>query len=101
MPDAELEWQKLRREIRGGAGSTATAKRTPFTWFALPIATAAALAVTLFVHQSASDTDGAQATGQMVAKANGKAAGEKTSTVVFVDDKSGWTFVVATDDKSG
>jgi len=33
LPDTELEWQKLRREIRGGAtAQTPAPRRSPITW---------------------------------------------------------------------
>src|SRR5436305_1764787 len=49
VPDAELEWQQLRREIRGGAGSKAAAKRPRLLLFAVPLAAAAAFAIALVV----------------------------------------------------
>ncbi len=92
VPDAELEWQKLRREIRGGAGSAAAAKRSRAAWFALPLAAAAAVAVGLFVNQGA---DSSTEPAPMVARAK---PADNASTVIFTDAKSGWTFVVAADD---
>jgi anti-sigma factor RsiW len=94
LPDAELEWQKLRREIRGGAGSSRQVRRRHPGWFAIPLAAAAAIAAALFVNH---DTETPIETTQSVARAGAKAA-EGASTVVFVDEKSGWTFVVAADD---
>lgn len=96
VPDAELEWQKLRREIRGGAGSkAAAASRRPLVWFSIPLAAAAALVFAFVLN-----TKSPEATPQAVARATPSttAAPEKSSTVVFTDEKSGWTFVVAADD---
>jgi hypothetical protein len=93
-PDAELEWQKLRREIRGGAGSATAAKsaRSRIAWFAIPLAAAAAIAVGLFVNQGA---DPSNAPAPVVARAKPV---DNASTVIFTDAKSGWTFVVAADE---
>src|SRR5436853_1037078 len=58
VPDADLEWQKLRREIRGGAGSKAAAtasKRSPLTWFAIPLAAAATLTIAIVMNSGSSD----------------------------------------------
>jgi anti-sigma factor RsiW len=100
VPDSELEWQKLRREIRGGAGSQAAARmarRKRVAWFAIPLTAAAALAGGLILNSGTTTEATPVATGHDVARVSANAA-EKASTVVFVDDKSGWTFVVATDD---
>jgi len=98
VPDAELEWQKLRREIRGGVGSKAAAsRRSPLTWFAIPLAAAAAFAFALVWNNSGSET--AAAPTPSVARATpSTTSSDKSSTVVFTDEKSGWTFVVAADD---
>jgi anti-sigma factor RsiW len=90
VPDEELEWQKLRREIRGGAGSATAGGRSRVVWFALPLAAAAAVAVGIFVKQ---DSTPMPEPAPVVARAKADAP-----TVIFTDEKSGWTFVVATGD---
>src|SRR2546425_49103 len=89
VPDAELEWQRLRREIRGGAGSkSAATMRNRVTWFALPLAAAAALAIVYFVRPSGDNSATPAGNGQAVARATGgKPAADNPSTIVFVDDK--------------
>lgn len=95
VPDAELEWQKIRREIRGGASATVRGVR--LGWFALPVAAAAAIAVTFFVNPAG---DGSPAPKERtVARAHVEASVENASPVVFVDDKSGWVFVWAATDE--
>jgi anti-sigma factor RsiW len=100
VPDAELEWQKLRREIRGGAGSTAATSTRRMAWFGLPLAAAAAVALAFFMNSPTSDqTDGAERTRLAIAKSADPAVASP-STVVFVDDKSGYVFVWADEAKS-
>lgn len=91
VPDADLEWQKLRREIHGGAGSRAAARRSPLAWFALPMAAAAAVVLALFVNSPGTSPVPVEKV-PAVAKAT---AIESASTVVFVDDRSGYVFVWA------
>lgn len=103
VPDAELEWQKLRREIRGGAGSRTAAreaKSSRFAWFALPLATAAAVAVAFFVMPSRDADTSAGAAPQVARATAGHHLASDASAVVFVDDKSGWVFVVDDDAKT-
>ncbi len=93
VPDADLEWQKLRREIRG---AHAEPRRSLATWLGVPLAAAAAIALGLYVapggHRSAPTHDTTEVIAQEAPAANGA-----TSTVVYVDDNSGWTFVWAPD----
>jgi anti-sigma factor RsiW len=96
LPDVELEWQKLRREIRGGAtAQMAASRRSPITWFALPLAAAAALAIAFFVTPGTQKSDFSATPTAKIAQATSASESEPASTMVFVDDKSGWTFVWA------
>lgn len=98
VPDAEKEWHAVRRQIRGGAEAgqpAARPRRTLFTWIALPLGAAAAAAVALFVapqFQSGTLSPAAIAHVDSV-----EAPGNNASTLVFVDDKSGWLIVWASD----
>jgi hypothetical protein len=98
VPDPEKEWYAVRRRIRGGAetGRTdARPRRTLLTWIALPLGAAAAAAVALFVapqFQSGTLSPAAIAHVDSV-----EAPGNNASTLVFVDDKSGWLIVWASD----
>src|SRR6187549_930473 len=53
VPDVEREWHAVRRRIRGGAETgaarSARPRRNLFTWIAVPVGAAAALAFALFV----------------------------------------------------
>ncbi len=96
VPDANLEWQKLRREIRRTPPST---KRSRLPWLALPIAGAAAAMAGLYVLTGSTDFTG-PATDRTASPESAEIVGTATqpiSTVVYVDEKSGWTFVLAAD----
>lgn len=102
VPDAEREWHAVRRRIRGGAeaGATSVSRRRHhfFAWFAVPLGAAAAIAVTLFMLPTASTNSSTVSSGSHVARANSvDVPGNPASTMVFVDDKSGWLFVWAND----
>lgn len=101
VPDAELEWHAVRRQIRGGAGTaTETRPRWSFSWFAVPLGAAAALALALYVAPSRPGAVEPDATATHVASAESiEVSGNNASTMVFVDDKSGWLVVWASDGK--
>jgi hypothetical protein len=93
VPDADIEWQKVRRQIRGG---TAAERRSVLNWIAVPLAAAAALAVGLYMVPTGHHPGTAIETGPIATReaAVSNGATQDSSTVIFVDDKSGWTFVV-------
>lgn len=97
VPDPDIEWQKLRRQIRGAT----TPKRSWATWIGVPIAAAAAVALGLYIAPSVHQSTQTSGTTELVARrenaANPTATASATSTVVYVDDNSGWTFVWAPD----
>ena len=105
VPDAEREWHAVRRRIRGGAESGTAAAAQPrrnlFPWLAVPIGAAAALAVALYVAPTppAPGPVTPARNARQVARADDVVveAPRGTSTVVFVDDKSGWLFVQTSD----
>lgn len=101
LPDVEREWHAVRRKIRGGAeagGVTTPARprRNLISWIALPIGAAAALALALYVgsggNEPASPT---RVPAPQIARADSVEVPGKASTVVYVDDKSGWLIVWA------
>jgi hypothetical protein len=106
VPDAEREWHAVRRKIRGGVESgevRLTPHRPAFlTWLAVPVAAAAALALALFIAQPGGGDSGKGASSNFtrVARAESVDAGRNASTMVYMDDKSGWLIVLASDDKS-
>lgn len=102
VPNAEREWHAVRRRIRGGMPleSTATPHRRPRTWFpwiAFPLSAAAAIAIALYVDPlGLIDPNPGQPRTQSV-RVDGAAGSGEASTMVFVDDKSGWLVVWAND----
>ena len=101
VPDAEREWHAVRRRIRGGAEAGAVREARPrrnlFTFLAIPVGAAAAVALALFVSPKVSTTLPAEnLEGANIARAHPtEVSGSNAPTMVFVDDKSGWTFVWA------
>ena len=97
-PDAEHAWQVLRRRLRENQGhGDASARRGTLAWLTLPIGAVAA-AVALFMAAPADTTRGGSAQDVTVASAEAvDAPGEQASTMVFVDEKSGWLIVWASD----
>ena len=90
VPDEERAWQDIHREIR------ATRPVAPRAWWslgrwALPLGAAAALAAVAVIGPSWTDDDGPQA----VARAEYVEVSGEASSVVYVDDKSGWLVVWA------
>jgi hypothetical protein len=106
-PDAEREWHAVRRRIRGGgeAGAVRTTRprRNLFSFIAVPLGAAAAIALALFVSPKVSSELPAEShVGANVARAHAiEVSGTNAPAMVFVDDKSGWTFVWATEANSG
>ena len=74
-------------------------RRNLFTWLAVPLGAAAAVALALFISPQISETieSGSPATVQVAHANSVDVTRDNATTVVFVDDKSGWLFVVASD----
>lgn len=101
VPSADREWQALRRRIRGGVSADATAgapaRRLNFAWLALPL-TAALVALVLLLPSRRASVPGPNLGATAVARADAvEAPGGNASTMVFVDDRSGWLIVWASD----
>jgi hypothetical protein len=108
VPNVEREWHAVRRRIRGGSDSGAERvehpRRNLFTRFALPLGAAAAAAVAFFVTLQPSSTGVAGTHPEpKIARANSvDVPANDATTVIMVDDKSGWLFVWASaDSKQG
>lgn len=100
VPDANREWLEVRRRRRGELAPVeelrATARRFRPAWLALPLAAAAIAAVIFFPRAAVEDRSSRP--GAAVARANSvDVPGGRSSTMVFVDDKSGWLIVWASD----
>ncbi len=92
VPDAEREWHAVRRRIRQGATESPRWSRSLLAWIAVPLGAAAALAFAFFVEPA--PTFAAEQIAHVDAV---EAPGNNASTMVFVDDQSGWLIVWASD----
>ncbi|MDP3072135.1 MAG: zf-HC2 domain-containing protein [Opitutaceae bacterium] len=97
IPDAELEWHAVRRRIRGGGVPASSGSWQKWTaWLGLPLAVAAAAAL-IFVARPVQITAPILPIGEFAHAENIEAPGRDASTMVFVDDQSGWLIVWASD----
>jgi predicted anti-sigma-YlaC factor YlaD len=96
VPDEDRAWQDIHREIRAGRPVAARSWWAPVRW-ALPLGAAALFAVVAFVPMDRDD-DGPPAA---VARAEFVEVPNNSSSVVYVDDKSGWLVVWAAADATG
>ena len=99
VPDADIEWQKVRRALRAEE-EPAVRRRSFAGWLALPAAAAAAVAIGLYVRTGSptgSDISAGDRVATVAPTTPGTATAPSPSAVVYVDDQSGWTFVWATD----
>src|ERR1019366_4158557 len=101
VPDAELTWQGIRREF--GAGDSRTVRSAPnaFRWL-LPLGAGVALAVVILMvapqwRQGSAVTP--QVREREVARVDFVEVPDGGSSMVYVDDKSGWLVVWAVDPK--
>lgn len=90
VPDEERAWQDIRRELRA-AGPTTTRAWWNLGRWALPLGAAAALAAVAVIGPSWTDDEGPPT----VARAEFVEVSGDASSVVYVDDKSGWLVVWA------
>lgn len=111
-PDAELEWRALQDRVHGRraqpASRRAERKLAPLTWFAGPMAVAAAIALGFFLARPAplsNETETELSPFAGYARANFvEIAVEDASPIVYVDKESGWLVVwadVADDNSHG
>jgi len=89
----------VRRRIRGGAEAGAARitrpRRKLLAWVAVPLSAAAAVALAFFISPQTSPKIESV---EHVARANSvEIPAENATTMVFVDEKSGWLFVWASD----
>ena len=102
VPDPDREWYAVRRRMRGGVDSgaevTVAPRRNLMRWIAIPVAAAAALALSLSVVLQKPAPDGVRGPARPVARLDSiELPDNKASTMVFVDDQSGWLIVWASD----
>lgn len=96
VPDADREWLAVRRQIRGGGDATQSTGRW-FRWLGLPLVAGAAAALVMISPSTPPAVGIASPIGDLVRAENIEAPGNGASTMVFVDDKSGWLIVWASD----
>jgi predicted anti-sigma-YlaC factor YlaD len=96
VPDAEREWHAVRRRIRGGDARPSRSRWDLGAWIGLPLATAAAVALVM-VSPAPRETGLDIPVGEVARAENIEAPGNNAATMVFVDDKSGWLIVWASD----
>jgi len=100
VPDAEREWHAVRRKIRGGVTPetepASRPRRSLIPWLAVPIAAAAAFAIALLTP-SQTPRNRTPVASSPVARADLIEVPGNASTMVFVDEKNGWLFVMASE----
>ncbi len=104
VPDADREWHAIRRRIRDAAGQRSPSLRTLFAWAGVPLAAVAAAAVVFLAAPADKPLSAprAAASGAPLARVDSlEAPGNSASTMVFVDDQSGWLIVWASDAPAG
>jgi predicted anti-sigma-YlaC factor YlaD len=101
VPDADREWHAVRRRIRGGvepgAEHTVRPRRNLFAWAAVPIGVAAAAAVALMVSKPEPAGTSLPLVAYAATAESIDVPGGDAATMVFVDEKSGWLMVMASD----
>lgn len=101
VPDEERAWQDIHRAIRAGRPAATRSWWAPVRW-ALPLGAAAALAAVVAFVPTGSDDDAAPATAiAPVARAEFVEVPNNSSSVVYVDDQSGWLVVWAASEATG
>jgi anti-sigma factor RsiW len=96
VPDAERAWQDIRREIRTSAPADARGSRAALRW-ALPLAAAATLGLAVTMAPRWLENS-SEVINLEVARADFVETAQNTSSVVYVDDKSGWLVVWSVND---
>lgn len=97
VPDAELAWQAIRREIRGGSAPGRASRQTRRTgfWISGAVAAAAAVVLAVFVAPRWTRSTGSEVTARAdpVHAEYIEVADRGATPVVFVDEESGWLVV--------
>jgi hypothetical protein len=98
VPDAQREWHAVRRKIRGAESGTERAPRRFLPWLTVSLGVMAAVATALVViTQTPSQRTNVVAATRVARADSVEVPGNNASTMVFVDEKSGWLFVWASD----
>jgi hypothetical protein len=103
VPDPAREWSALRRRLRDASAPAATrptaGRPIQWAWLAIPAAAAlVALAILRPPFGPGDEPAASPAMSAVAARADAvEAPGGNASTMVFVDDRSGWLIVWASD----
>jgi anti-sigma factor RsiW len=101
IPDAERAWQDIRRELRGGARAPAPLSWSSARW-AIGAGAAAAAAIAFFTLAPSGRNVSPTVVAQLDrARADFVEVPNSASSMVYVDDASGWLVVWAVSDASG
>jgi hypothetical protein len=95
-PDADRAWNDLRRELRRDRTTAARPSRLA-AWIATPLAAAAALALMMLSEPGSRVSSGSSPSHQVARADYVEVPSRTASTVVYVDDESGWLVVWASD----
>ena len=98
VPDVEREWLAVRRRLRNGERPTGEPPRR-LAWYALPVGAAAALVAAFLVVRSVpgGGPAAAESGSRPVARADSVEVPGGSSPLVYVDDRSGWLIVWASE----
>jgi predicted anti-sigma-YlaC factor YlaD len=96
MPDTERAWQDVRRAQRQSRPDATHAQR--WLRWTLPMGAAAALAIAVFVSRAPTPASPQRVTQLAAASAEYVEVPKNSSSMVYVDDKSGWLVVWAVND---
>lgn len=97
VPDSQRAWEDIRREIRTTAPAGSKERRMLPRW-TLPLTAAAALALAATLAPRWLSNAGTPGTNRPeIARADFVETAKDTSSMVYVDDKSGWLVIWAVD----
>lgn len=99
IPDSERAWQDIRREIRT-TGPTNSPEHRGLPRWVFPAVVAAALVFAATLAPRWLSDAGPPATNRLeIARADFVETASDTSSMVYVDDKSGWLVIWAVNDR--
>lgn len=96
VPDSDRAWTDLRRVLRHGGVDSARSARVP-AWLATPLAAAAAFACMMVLAPDAPISTSSPEPRHFARAEFVEVPSRTASTVVYVDDESGWLVVWASD----
>ncbi len=98
VPDAQMEWQRVRRRLHE-APAARTSKAKIFWWSAPLVAAAAAVAIVVGVNFGDDPAPRTHVRTQVARADSVEVGGDASAAMVYVDAKSDWLVVWAPSDK--